>query len=154
LVVRQLSEGALDVETQDLALGTFSFGHPSFLGDKGDRSNLQCVFLRGGIEMNNQLRPSPIIALVIALLIAVGVPNIAMGAPVKPSHQSRMMKQITLRMDMRKLWEDHITWTRIFIISAVADLPDKDAATQRLLRNQVDIGNAIKPFYGTPPAID
>ena len=49
---------------------------------------------------------------------------------------------------MRKLWEDHITWTRVFIISAAADLPDKDAATQRLLQNQVDIGNAIKPFYG------
>jgi hypothetical protein len=49
---------------------------------------------------------------------------------------------------MRKLWEDHITWTRVFIISAAADLPDKDAATQRLLQNQVDIGNAVKPFYG------
>ncbi|CAN5441015.1 hypothetical protein BH20ACI3_BH20ACI3_19420 [soil metagenome] len=49
---------------------------------------------------------------------------------------------------MRKLWEDHITWTRVFIISAVADLPDKAAATDRLLQNQVDIGNAIKPYYG------
>ncbi|PYS90284.1 MAG: acetylglutamate kinase [Acidobacteria bacterium] len=49
---------------------------------------------------------------------------------------------------MRKLWEDHITWTRVFIISAAADLPDKDAATQRLLQNQVDTGNAIKPYYG------
>jgi hypothetical protein len=49
---------------------------------------------------------------------------------------------------MRKLWEDHITWTRIFIISAAADLPDKSAATERLLQNQVDIGNAIKPYYG------
>ncbi len=49
---------------------------------------------------------------------------------------------------MRKLWEDHITWTRVFIISAAGDLPDKDAATQRLLQNQVDIGNAIKPYYG------
>jgi hypothetical protein len=49
---------------------------------------------------------------------------------------------------MRKLWEDHITWTRVFIISAAADLPDKAAATERLLQNQVDIGNAIKPYYG------
>ena len=49
---------------------------------------------------------------------------------------------------MRKLWEDHVTWTRLFIVSAVADLPDKDPTTQRLLQNQVDIGNAIKPFYG------
>lgn len=49
---------------------------------------------------------------------------------------------------MRKLWEDHITWTRLYIVSAVADLPDKDATTKRLLLNQTDIGNAIKPFYG------
>jgi hypothetical protein len=49
---------------------------------------------------------------------------------------------------MRKLWEDHITWTRLFIVSAAGDLPDKQATTERLLQNQVDIGNAIKPYYG------
>ena len=53
-----------------------------------------------------------------------------------------------LRMAMRKLWEGHITWTRVFIISAAGDLPDKATATDRLLQNQVDIGNAIKPYYG------
>jgi hypothetical protein len=57
-------------------------------------------------------------------------------------------KAVDLRLGMRKLWEDHITWTRLFIVSALADLPDKAAATDRLLQNQVDIGNAIKPFYG------
>src|SRR5688572_21804546 len=55
-----------------------------------------------------------------------------------------------LRNAMRKLWEDHITWTRLFIVSEAADLPDKAATTERLLRNQVDIGNAIKPYYGDP----
>lgn len=49
---------------------------------------------------------------------------------------------------MRKLWEDHITWTRLYIVSFAADLPDLAATTQRLLRNQSDIGNAIKPYYG------
>jgi hypothetical protein len=49
---------------------------------------------------------------------------------------------------MRKLWEDHITWTRLYIVSAAAGLPDQDATAQRLLQNQVDIGNAIKPYYG------
>jgi hypothetical protein len=57
-------------------------------------------------------------------------------------------KQAALHDAMRKLWEDHITWTRVFIISAAADLPDKATATDRLLQNQVDIGNAIKPYYG------
>ena len=49
---------------------------------------------------------------------------------------------------MRKLWEDHITWTRLYLVSALADLPDKGPTTERLLANQADIGNAIKPFYG------
>lgn len=49
---------------------------------------------------------------------------------------------------MRKLWEDHVTWTRQYIVSAVAGMPDAPAAAERLLRNQADIGTAIKPFYG------
>lgn len=53
-----------------------------------------------------------------------------------------------LRAAMRKLWEDHITWTRLYIVSAVAGLPEKEATAVRLMQNQVDIGNAVKPFYG------
>lgn len=49
---------------------------------------------------------------------------------------------------MRKLWEDHVTWTRLFIVDAAAGLPEKDATTQRLLQNQTDIGNAVAEFYG------
>jgi hypothetical protein len=57
-------------------------------------------------------------------------------------------KETDLRRDMRKLWEDHVTWTRLYIVEATQDLPGKDATAQRLLKNQDDIGNAIKPFYG------
>ena len=56
--------------------------------------------------------------------------------------------ELALRQDMRKLWEDHITWTRLAIISLTTDSPDTKATVGRLLRNQTDIGNAIKPFYG------
>ncbi len=57
---------------------------------------------------------------------------------------------LVFQQAVRKLWEDHITWTRVYIISALAGLPEADAAAQRLLQNQVDIGNAIKSFYGDP----
>ena len=52
---------------------------------------------------------------------------------------------------MRKLWEDHIVWTRQYIVSAATlpgDLADIGPTTDRLLANQTDIGNALKPFYG------
>jgi len=55
---------------------------------------------------------------------------------------------VDLRMAMRKLWEDHITWTRNYIISALADLDDAGKVAERLLKNQDDIGGAIKPIYG------
>ncbi len=58
------------------------------------------------------------------------------------------LKVLAFHDAMRQLWEDHITWTRMFIVSAVADLPDTGFAAGRLLQNQADIGNAIKPFYG------
>ena len=57
-------------------------------------------------------------------------------------------KAVALRTDMRKLWEDHVTWTRLAIISLETGTPDTDATVARLLRNQTDIGNAIKPYYG------
>jgi hypothetical protein len=57
-------------------------------------------------------------------------------------------KAVALRTDMRKLWEDHITWTRLGIISLETGTPDTDATVGRLLQNQTDIGNAIKPYYG------
>ncbi|WP_419096249.1 glycosyltransferase [Sutcliffiella tianshenii] len=55
---------------------------------------------------------------------------------------------VQLKWDLRKLWIDHTIWTRNYIVSALADLDDKDKVLERLLKNQEDIGKAIQPFYG------
>jgi phage terminase Nu1 subunit (DNA packaging protein) len=65
-----------------------------------------------------------------------------------PSSTTSNAAAVDLQMTMRVLWEEHITYTRNYIISALAGLPDSDAVAKRLLRNQDDIGNAIKPYYG------
>lgn len=49
---------------------------------------------------------------------------------------------------MRKLWSDHVVWTRQYIVAAVAGDPSAKAAADRLMRNQEDIGKAIVPYYG------
>jgi hypothetical protein len=54
----------------------------------------------------------------------------------------------TLKQDMRKLWTDHVVWTRDYIVAAVGDQPDAQAAANRLMKNQEDIGNAVATFYG------
>jgi hypothetical protein len=53
-----------------------------------------------------------------------------------------------VRLALRKLWSDHVFWTRDYIIAAVAGSPDADSAAGRLLRNQDDIGAAIVPYFG------
>jgi hypothetical protein len=64
-------------------------------------------------------------------------------------HGARISRsELVLRQEMRRLWEDHITWTRLAIISLTTDSPDTEATVGRLLANQTDIGDAVKPFYG------
>ena len=54
----------------------------------------------------------------------------------------------TLKQDMRKLWTDHVVWTRDYIIAATTKQPDAPFAEKRLLKNQDDIGNAVGKYYG------
>jgi hypothetical protein len=54
----------------------------------------------------------------------------------------------TLRVEMRSLWHDHVLWTRNVIICIVDNAPGQNDAVNRLLKNQEDIGNAFKPYYG------
>ena len=71
-------------------------------------------------------------------------------APAHATHAVATVtrKELALRSGMRQLWEDHIVWTRLAIISLTTNSPDTEATVGRLLKNQADIGNAVKPFYG------
>ena len=101
---------------------------------------------------------------VLCLLLAVGLATVtgASGGTTKANRgqsgdDGRISHSALVFHDaMRKLWEDHITYTRNVIISfelnepaAGTVLPDLGTVVDRLLQNQVDIGDAIKPFYGT-----
>lgn len=83
---------------------------------------------------------------VFAVLLALQ-PGYAQQGAVKPTSAPSAE---TLRQDMRKLWSDHVIWTRDYIIAAVGGYPDQQAAANRLLKNQEDIGNAIAVYYGKP----
>jgi hypothetical protein len=81
------------------------------------------------------------IALVAIGLLSVTAVATSVGASTKTN-------ALAFHDAMRKLWEDHITWTRLVIVSIANGLPDTQTTVARLLQNQVDIGNAIKQFYG------
>lgn len=84
-----------------------------------------------------------------ALALTVSV----VGAPAvgAQSGHGAGADRTAFREAMRKLWEDHIVWTRQFIVSAATEsgnLADIGPTTDRLLANQTHIGDALGQFYG------
>jgi hypothetical protein len=84
-----------------------------------------------------------VVAAVCALVAAGSAQAADRKASAKDSSAAAALKQ-----DMRKLWTDHVVWTRDYIIAAVGDQPDAQAAATRLMKNQEDIGAAVAKYYG------
>lgn len=91
--------------------------------------------------MKKFLKTLSLFTLFITFLLPVKALGLDSDAPLKNS-------VVNLKMAERKLWIDHVGWTRSFIVSDLASLPDKEIVLQRLLINQDDIGTSIKPYYG------
>lgn len=95
-----------------------------------------------------------LLALLVTLVLVVSMTQVA--APVqanamvseKKDPACLSPKMVQLKADMQKVWIDHTIWMRSYIVSALANLPDQKDVLDRLLRNQQDIGNVIKPYYG------
>lgn len=84
------------------------------------------------------------------LLLTLTLPMVSLHAAQGKSKTKLPFtkSQCELQKAERELWIDHVSWTRSYIISAIASLKDQNDVLERLLRNQDDIGNSIKPYYG------
>ena len=58
------------------------------------------------------------------------------------------LQALNLIREMDTLWEQHVFWTRLFLISVAEDLKDLDVTTKRLLRNPADIAAVYRRYYG------
>ncbi|TSI02659.1 glycosyltransferase [Lysinibacillus sp. BW-2-10] len=71
------------------------------------------------------------------------------SADAAPKEKSMSPAEVKFENDFRRLWIDHVLWTSNYITSATtAAAEDQEQVLARLLKNQEDIGNAIKPIYG------
>jgi hypothetical protein len=85
------------------------------------------------------------------MLAAVAIGSIASSSAASTTHRTETSltpKAVAFHDAMRALWEAHGTWTERAIVDFVGGLPDTNLAVTRLLQNQADIGNAVKPYYG------
>ena len=81
-----------------------------------------------------------------------GIVNAAYGAKERLMPPETMItvskSELDLRDNMRKLWSNHVFWTRLYVVSSVANQSDSGLNKERLLKNPEYIGNALKPYYG------
>ena len=92
-----------------------------------------------------KFRNLALIASIVSLLV---VPSPTFAQAKDKGLATHSEAATALKQDMRKLWTDHVVWTRDYIVAATQNQPDAPAALNRLMKNQDDIGNAVAKFYG------
>jgi hypothetical protein len=89
-------------------------------------------------------------SLVAAAVLQMATAATSAGNDPPPAATEHTAPAAQLRQDMRRLWSDHVVWTREYIVAALAEHPSQQASANRLMRNQEDIGSAIAKYYGKP----
>ncbi|WP_433747502.1 glycosyltransferase [Falsibacillus pallidus] len=87
--------------------------------------------------------------IVFILLLSLNMAIIPNMAYAKPQAHCISQSETTFKNQFRRLWFDHVLWTSNYITSATtAGSKDQQQVLARLLQNQKEIGNSIKPVYG------
>jgi hypothetical protein len=99
--------------------------------------------------VNRDFMKNKTLFVLVALVALVALPASSLGADMQKTGQTCITKsEEDLKLQMRMLWEEHIIWTRMFIMSVADNTTDKAPVTTRLLKNYDDMADALKPYYG------
>ena len=82
------------------------------------------------------------------LVIAAGCHDDAPSLPAAPAVAQPITTRLELRDEVRRLWAQRGFWTRNYLVDVLDELPSQDTTLQRLMQNQVALGEAMKPFHG------
>ena len=101
------------------------------------------------MKTQNQIRNVTITAACAALLCVAATPA---GKRVTPIERCLSSSAVAYHDTWHKLWEDHITWTRMVIMGVLDNLPGTSQYAARLLQNPADMATALQSFYGAAAA--
>jgi len=129
----------------------YSFVNFVYVIKPGD--NLWLLSQRFGVPINEVLAANPHINpnnLYVGQIIHIpGAKRPKMPPPIRNKYSK---SEFDLYNAFRLLWEQHVFWTRLAIISIINGSADEDVTTKRYLRNATDIQMALEPYYGTQKA--
>lgn len=91
-----------------------------------------------------------VVYLILAILVAIIIWYVTRSSKASSPEQVTVMtgSDTDLVKTMYKLWSENVIWTRLFFMASFNDAPNLRLVTNRLLKNQFDLGNSIIPYYG------